>query len=76
MHDIFIYARQGISKVFFYVPTWQGKIADQDPQDPEKLNLYMHYKIMDPVDPDPQFYFAIQTYPTRCEIFKLLVFVS
>ena len=30
----------------------------QDPQDPEKFNSYMHYKIMDPVDPDPQFYFA------------------
>ena len=23
----------------------QSKIADQDPQDPEKFNSYMHYKI-------------------------------
>ena len=52
MHQIFIYARRKI------IIKWQSKIAYQDPHDPSKFDAYMHYKIMDPVDPDPQFYFA------------------
>ena len=35
-----------------------SKIVDQDLQDPKKFNGYLHYEIMDHVDPDTQFFYA------------------